>query len=216
MGSVARLEQAQSRSGASSSVALWLVLGLLIERPSHGYELKQRYEERFFRWLPTSGSSIYNALDRLREEGLAESFEVELERAQRPRERMRHHHRATVAGVAAYRSWISELMTDGFERSELLGRIASSGMIALPELLAIVDRYAEECLQEIRALPIADLAGLPERSATELSEMLVLERQRRELQAQLDWSTWARRVLTKYAQGAGSARKGRARESALD
>lgn len=196
-----RSEQAQARTAApGASVALWLVLGLLIERPSHGYELKQRYEDRFFQWLPTSSSSIYNALDRLREDGLAEPVAADAAEAPSPRERMRHHHRATAAGVEAYREWLSELMSDGAQRSELLGRIAAFGMIALPELLTIVDRYSRDCLQEVRALPLPDLDRLAGFSPEDLSELLVIERRRRELQAQLDWAAWTRRVVQKHAQ----------------
>lgn len=50
------------------------VLGLLMEKPSYGYEIEQRVESRGMRaWTRIEQSSIYNSLKRLERNGLVRS-----------------------------------------------------------------------------------------------------------------------------------------------
>jgi len=54
--------------------AEYAVLGLLMERPSHGYDLEKTIQERGMReWTELAFSSIYFILNRLKKRGLAES-----------------------------------------------------------------------------------------------------------------------------------------------
>ncbi len=48
------------------SPAVWLVLALVIEQSSHGYEISQRYQRRFGSFVSMSVPRVYAALDRLR------------------------------------------------------------------------------------------------------------------------------------------------------
>jgi DNA-binding PadR family transcriptional regulator len=41
------------------------VLALVIERPSYGYELYERFGRRFGEFLPASQGNVYDALKRL-------------------------------------------------------------------------------------------------------------------------------------------------------
>src|SRR5271168_5258522 len=50
------------------------VLGLVIEKPSHGYEIGQRFERRFGGFLSVGRSSIYAALASLMEAELIEKM----------------------------------------------------------------------------------------------------------------------------------------------
>jgi DNA-binding PadR family transcriptional regulator len=172
----------------------------LIEQPSYGYELKQRYEERFESWLPSSDSHLYKTLERLRDEHLIEQVAVEPSGMLQPRARMRQEYQATAAGLREYRGWISVLMSDGFQRTELLVRIVSSGMLGIGEMLAIVELYQENCLRQLSQLEVPDVEHLAGRTTEEIANLLVAERQRRELQAERDWATWARRVIRTHAQ----------------
>ncbi len=49
-----------------------VILGLLREKPLHGYELKQIIEEHMGDWTSIAFGSIYFALGKLKEEGLVE------------------------------------------------------------------------------------------------------------------------------------------------
>lgn len=56
-----------------------VILGLLREGPLHGYEIKQRIEERMGDWTSIAFGSIYYALNRLAGEGLIEAAATEQE-----------------------------------------------------------------------------------------------------------------------------------------
>ena len=52
----------------------WAVLGLMIERPSYGYEILQRFERNYGELLRLSSpSQIYTALDSLADRGMIEA-----------------------------------------------------------------------------------------------------------------------------------------------
>jgi DNA-binding PadR family transcriptional regulator len=54
-----------------------VILGLLRERPLHGYEIKQIIESHMSDWTSIAFGSIYFALDKLSDEGLIEKASVE-------------------------------------------------------------------------------------------------------------------------------------------
>jgi DNA-binding PadR family transcriptional regulator len=54
-----------------------VILGLLREQDLHGYELKQRIEERMGDWTEIAFGSIYFALGKLAEEGFVEKVATE-------------------------------------------------------------------------------------------------------------------------------------------
>jgi DNA-binding PadR family transcriptional regulator len=54
-----------------------VILGLLKDKPLHGYELKQIIEERMDDWTSIAFGSIYFALDKLNEEGFVERISEE-------------------------------------------------------------------------------------------------------------------------------------------
>src|ERR1700730_774268 len=88
------------------SPAAWLVLALLIEQPSHGYEISQRYQRRFGSFMPLSVPRVYGALDRLRDAGMIESVAPRRSQSTSKQERMRRSYRATDHGVQGYRRWL--------------------------------------------------------------------------------------------------------------
>jgi DNA-binding PadR family transcriptional regulator len=56
-----------------------VILGLLRERPLHGYELKQTIEEHMGDWTSIAFGSVYFALGKLSEEGFVEQVATEQE-----------------------------------------------------------------------------------------------------------------------------------------
>jgi DNA-binding PadR family transcriptional regulator len=174
----------------------WLVLGLLLEQPSHGYEVSQRYEERFGSFASLSVPRVYAALDRLRDSGMIEPVVLDTATPARKQHLMRRSYRVTAAGVGAYRSWVAERMHDDPHRPQLLARIASAGTLGLDGVLAVIDRYENTCVEELRALQTdSEELELGTCSPEEIAAFLITDQQRRELNARREWAIHARGVL---------------------
>jgi DNA-binding PadR family transcriptional regulator len=192
----------------------WLVLALLIEQPSHGYEISQRYERHFGSFLPTSVPRIYGALDRLRDAELIEPVALTAARGASRQQAMRRSYRATRAGVRAYRRWVSERMRDDPQRHQLLARITSTGLLDTDAVLDVIDQYQRECMEELRALPSgSELVESGSSSLEDLTESLVIDQQRRELRARNDWAVRAREVLEAHKRRTAGERDAQAKQA---
>jgi DNA-binding PadR family transcriptional regulator len=185
------------------SPGLWLVLALVIEQPSHGYEITQRYQRRFGPLLPMSVPRIYAALDRLRDAGMIKPITLKPVKPTGKQHLMRRSYQATAAGAKAYHQWAAGQMRDDPQRSQLLCRIASTGLFGIDAVLDVIDRYQRECLEELRTLPaVREGSAEGQLSLEELTETLVVDQQRRELGAQNDWAVHARQVLEAHKHSA--------------
>jgi DNA-binding PadR family transcriptional regulator len=176
------------------SLSAWLVLALVIERPSHGYELYQRYDLRFGGLSPRSKPSVYSLLTRLEGSGMIEPIVIESAGRARRQHDSRHSYRATRTGARAFRRWVAERMRDDPDRLELLARIVSICFLGADAVLEVIDHYENDCVQEMKALPASD----PEDEylgIAELVESLVVDQRRREVRARIDWAVHARRAL---------------------
>jgi|GEM_PF-1856579 len=199
----ARKHQSPKTAEDQRTPAAWLVLALLIEQPSHGYEIKQRYERRFGSFLPMSVPRLYGALDRLRDAGMIELIAAQPAKPAGRQHLMRRSYRASDAGVEAYHRWVAERMSDDPQRLELLGRITSAGLLGIDAVLDVIDRYQRECMEQLRALPTgSDELDAGESSLEQLTDTLLADQRRRELRARNDWALYARGVLEAHAQSA--------------
>jgi DNA-binding PadR family transcriptional regulator len=178
------------------SPAYWLILGLVIDEPSHGYEISSRYNARFSDLVPLTVPRVYAALDRLREDGLIEPLAVE-ESPEVPKQHlMRRSYQVSAQGAAAYRGWLVEQLREDPMRAQLLVRITSVSGMGVQAMLDVVDRYAQVCLEQLRALPAPSDATVPASGGLdELASALLDDQQRRELRARYDWAVHARQVL---------------------
>lgn len=181
---------------AALTTASWLVFALVVERPSYGYELYRRYDERFGSFLRMTRPRVYRTLERLENTRMIEKISLDPSEARGKQERLRRTYRATGSGVKAYRHWVADRIRDDPQRVALLGRIASTGLLGIDAIGAVIDRYASECMEELgelRKLPAFD----PKESENigRVAEALVLDHQRRELRAHIDWATHARQML---------------------
>jgi DNA-binding PadR family transcriptional regulator len=183
------------------SSGVWLVLALVIEQPSHGYEISRRYERRFGSFQSMSVPRVYAALDRLRDGGMIEPIALKPVKPARKQHLMRRSYRATDAGVQAYRRWVAEQMRDDPQRPQLLARIASVGVLGIDAVLDVIDCYERECMEELRALPTdSEPLERGRSSLEELTESLVIDQQRRELRARHDWAVHARQIMEAHRQ----------------
>jgi DNA-binding PadR family transcriptional regulator len=178
----------------------WTVLGLVIEKPSYGYEIGQRFEHRFGEFLPVGISSIYAALDRLEKAALIEAMAVEGAGAAKRQPRLRY--RATAEGVGAYRGWLADCIRVDPQRPGLLARMASIGMHGVEAMLDVLERYEQECLRERCSMAHTPASGTSARTpdtVSQLMDRLVAEEQRLSIDAQLRWVAYAREELRCYA-----------------
>ncbi|MBA3809290.1 MAG: helix-turn-helix transcriptional regulator [Solirubrobacterales bacterium] len=178
------------------SAVHWALLGLVIERPSYGYELAHRFEHAYAGMLHLSGISyVYTALDTLQRRGLTE--EIAGTRAGRqPKPR----YRATAEGVGAYQERLTDQIQEDMRRARLFARQLAV-FAQEPEMgLQIIERYGEACLQEAANTSLAPTASdsAPDPIAG-LASRLVSEESRLSMEAKLPWVEYARREFKALA-----------------
>jgi DNA-binding PadR family transcriptional regulator len=188
----------------------WAVLGLVIERPSYGYELFQRLERRYGGVLDPPISQIYAALNALERAELIEPLPEEeralvLDDALRPaaKRQPKVHYRATASGARAFREWVAEQMREDPRHVELLRRIAgtaAAGVDRAGTMRALVDAYERACVEEASMLPLppARDGASPAAAAGELVERLVLAARRGLLDAHFAWIAYARKEIDAF------------------
>jgi DNA-binding PadR family transcriptional regulator len=181
---------AEKGTGALRSPVSWALLGLVIQRPSYGYELVQRFERTFADALDLSSlSQIYTALDTLRRRGLTEEFVVEDEGDAHAIVRQpKPHYRATAEGVRHYEQWLVGQIREERRRSRLFARQLS--VLPPSTALGIIERCEQACLEEAKG---AHPAGGEDGPA--LADRLLCEDGRLAVEARLAWLEYARREL---------------------
>jgi DNA-binding PadR family transcriptional regulator len=189
-------------SGVLRSQVACAVLGLVIEKPSHGYEIGQRFDRRFGGFLSVGRSSIYAALASLMEAGLIEKLSSHSTTGVSRGAKAGASYRATARGARAYRAWLAERVRNDPQRVEMLGRMMLAGVHSVEAALDFVGRYEREGIREAQELsrPTATTAagrgGVPR-----VVERLLIEERRRMIDAQLAWITYARAELRAVRAG---------------
>ncbi len=170
----------------------WALLGLVIQRPSYGYELLQRFERTFGDALELSSpSQVYNALDALSKRELIEEVDLrELEVVRQPKP----HYRATAAGVRSYREWLTAQVHEERRRARLFAR--QLVVLDAEEALAVIDRYEQACLAEAAAAPLLTSEEHQIEGVGGLAGRLLHEEDRLAIGAKLSFVEYARRELT--------------------
>lgn len=204
-------------SGRIRSTVNWAVLALVIEQPSYGYELGQRFERRFAGVLEPQVSQIYAALSSLERAQLVEPLspreraavapavaEVQLRPAARQHARV--HYRATEEGERAFRTWFADQLRADPPHGELLQRLATtagSGLDQVDVMSELIDNYERACVEEASRLPLRTRDSTETTTPEELIERLVLGARRALLDARHEWIAYARREVQAYAEENG-------------
>ena len=110
------------------------LIGLLADQPASGYDLSRRFQDVLGSVWPAGHPQIYGELRKLADEGL---IEVDSEGP-----RGRKAYRATGAGVAEVRRWLTATEADHTLRLEPLLRSAFFWLMTPEELAAHLDREA--------------------------------------------------------------------------
>ncbi len=151
------------------------LLGLLEERPRHGYDLKRLYDERFGVFQPVRFGQVYTTLARLRRDDLVDIAAVEAGGG--PNRKL---YLITPTGVADLERWLLEP-----EPSATRGRntLFSKVIVAL-----MSGRPAHEILDAQRAMHLKRMRELTERKRTaDLAEALACDFELFHLEADLRW-----------------------------
>jgi DNA-binding PadR family transcriptional regulator len=182
----------------------WALLGLLMERPGYGSQLRQRFERAYGDVLPlASESHIYTALNELQRRGLIEEVSAKLAAQSGTGRQPKPRYRATAEGTRGYREWmLGQVSADRRAALLFVRQLAVFGRAGEPAVaLQILDRFEQACLSETRQLPstsaqgpLADVAhGTLADVACGLTDRLVAEERRLAVEARLPWVQYARR-----------------------
>ena len=198
----ATLAAATDGGATMRSPVNWALLGLVIERPSYGYELAQRFEHVYGDVLPISGMShIYMALQALKSRSLIEEIpapaapQLDLRRQPRP------NFQATEQGMRGYREHLAAQMREGHRRSRLFVRQLSVLCSEPDAALELLAAYEQACLEEAAKKPIDSTSGSPLDGHRELVARLTSEENRLATGAKLAWVEYARSEFAALARG---------------
>jgi DNA-binding PadR family transcriptional regulator len=182
-------------TGPMQSAVHWALLGLVIERPSYGYELANRFEHAYAGMLQLSGFSyVYTALDTLQCRGMIEELPgTRTGRQPKPR------YRATAEGINSYQERLITQMREDFRRSRLFARQLAVFAHEPEMALDVIERYGQACLEEAGETPVLTTAGTD--AVAGLAERLVSEERRLAMGARLPWIDYARREFKALATG---------------
>lgn len=151
------------------------LLGLLEAGPSHGYSLKQRYDEHFSRKRQLAFGQVYATLGRFEKAGLAESLDVEAGSGPD-----RRRYRITPAGVTSLDHWVfSPQDPDLFATSDLYARVTVA-LLSGRDAVDVLDTQRASHLAHMRELQSA-------RRTAGGSELLGLTYELSHLDADLRW-----------------------------
>jgi DNA-binding PadR family transcriptional regulator len=175
----------------------WAVLGLMIERPSYGYEILQRFERNYGELLKLSSpSQIYTALDSLMDRGMIEATSEPSPSIGSRQPKL--HYRATEDGVRRYQEHLVDQAEEDRRRSSLFARELAA--LAPDAALSVLDDYEQTCLaQATRAQPGRRSEPAAADAAMTLADRLAAEDERLAMEAKLPWIEYARRELRAVA-----------------
>jgi len=156
------------------------LLGLLAQKPAHGYELHQRLSEEFGHIWHISLSQTYNILKRLEKQGAIAGEDEEQEN--RP---ARRFFCLTDAGRERFDAWLDSTVGCSTRaiRVGFLTRLAFAERLQ-PDLVAgLLERQINEVQEGIDRLQ----TGMDELSAEQVYNRLALQLRIRQLMPMLDW-----------------------------
>lgn len=197
----------RTSSGALKSQVACAVLGLVIEKPSHGYEISQRFESRFGSFLNAGRSSIYAALGSLLDAGLIEKMSSRSATGVRRGAKAGASYKATARGARAFRELLAERIRNDPQRVEMLGRMMAAGVHSIEAASDFIDRYEQQCVNEAKQLVPRSPGEVSGQGLPSLMGRLLIDQRRRMIGAQLDWLAYARAEI-RAVTSAGPAGEG--------
>jgi len=162
-------------------------LGLIAQHPGHsGYDLLKVFERSLAHVWPATQSQLYGELNRLVDDGLIEVSGTG--------PRGRKEYRATEAGHAALRDWLTDDRGEPVRHPTMLKvfLLAELGPDGAADLLAAIGAGTREGLAGLTAL---EESVAWDDSLSDRLGRIVLEWGKRMCRMQAEWADWAREQL---------------------
>jgi DNA-binding PadR family transcriptional regulator len=169
------------------------LLGLVLERPSHGGELANRLRARLGEAWRVDGNDVYRLLEALEREGLVCCSEEPI-RGRRGTRVVYHPTEITSAAVA---DWMATMLPREPARRGIEAKLAVAREQDLPSLRMALQQYERECLTLAQVIPASD--GQP-RSWAMLFLDCTRDGAQRVLQAEIDWVGRTLQRIEEHAQ----------------
>jgi DNA-binding PadR family transcriptional regulator len=160
----------------------YAILGLLAQRPRHGYELRTAFESVVggdANW-EVKPSQIYTTLERLEEAGLVERTS-DLGEGEEPSRRV---YAMTATGHMALKEWFAAGVTPGHQRDEFFVKLMVALVSGEADPVHIIQIQRAHLYQELHtATALRDVYD----PRTDLAQILLLEKVTMHLEADLRW-----------------------------
>ncbi len=168
------------------------ILGLVLERPGHGYDLGARLGARLGPSWAIDPKRLYRMLDQLEHAGLiAGTVEIDPDNARQ----QRTVYRATERAPRALRTWLETRAPREPTRAEIQAKVAAAREQDESQVRQALLRYERECLELLR-----QSAGppLPVRSWMGLVMDIVRDASDAQLRAEIEWAKRTRRRIEEH------------------
>lgn len=186
-------EKGQEAVLADSPLASAL-LGVMIERPSHGYELAQRFNHVYGDSLPTiDPKKVYRPLKALEAHGLIQETRPSAHEKPAPNRLPKPRYRATAKGVRAYQQWLVSEMQEQRARERLFALQLS--MLEPGTALSVIERYEQECLSDAGEPAEPEEIAPSGHNPVGVARRLADADERLALEVRLTWIQYARSEL---------------------
>jgi DNA-binding PadR family transcriptional regulator len=181
----------RSEPAAIRSPLAWSLLGLVIEHPSYGYELAQRFKQVFGDTLMVgSHKHVYRFLETLRLHSYIEETAPSAKEKPARNRLPKPIYRATSGGRRAYADWLVSQLHLERMRQQMFAR--QFAMLEPETALELLEAYERECLLEEED---AEAARAEPEPPDEIVGRLEREDERLWTQARLAWLRYARGEL---------------------
>jgi DNA-binding PadR family transcriptional regulator len=169
------------------------ILGLVLERPGHGYDLGGRLGARLGPTWAIDPKRLYRMIDQLERAGLIAGT-VERD-PDNPRQHRTVYH-ATELAPKALALWLETLAPREPTRVEIQAKVAAAREEDAPRLLMALRQYERECLELLRD---NDAHQVPVRSWLGLVMDIVRDASDAQLQAEVEWAKRTRKRIEEHA-----------------
>jgi DNA-binding PadR family transcriptional regulator len=170
------------------------ILGLVLERPGHGYDLGARLRARLGPTWAIDPKRLYRMLDQLERANLISGA------VERDPENPRQHrtvYSATDSAPEALRLWLETLAPREPTRVEIQAKVAAARAQDAPQLLLALRQYERECLELLR---VGSEQPLPARSWLGLVMDIVRDAADVHLRAEIEWAKRTRRRIEEHVE----------------
>ncbi len=169
------------------------ILGLVLERPGHGYDLGGRLGARLGPTWGIDPKRLYRMIDQLERAGLIAGT-VERD-PDNPRQQRTVYH-ATEQAPTALALWLETLAPREPTRVEIQAKVAAAREEDTPRLVLALRQYERECLELLRdnaahQVPVQSWLGLVMDIVRDASDA--------QLEAEIEWARRTRKRIEEHA-----------------